>query len=292
MVEAEINGKDMLPEHWSLFLRCTICFGYLHDPHTLQCGHTFCKRHTACFNCRCLKRLAEIAQEDNADVHVRRLSLSCPTCRHPFPAKPVLTGRIRTCIVLKHMVELWRRECKMLASSSLVTLRSICTQTTDSTPSIDPDQMKASDSGYCEHEEFTVRIRPIQQYCEAVMKSVSESTEDIEPDPQDSIFPKATITHTTSVGLISNQQDSGSSDSESSSPTDNEVSSSSRSNTSMPEMFGHMNIPRSTFTRCTPGHLLLMLVWCMYSVIIVGVAEAFLPYIILFTLFFFLVILG
>lgn len=110
-------------------------------------------------------------------------------------------------------------------------------------------------------------------------------------DHQDSILPKTTITYTTSVGLISNQLDSVSS-SESSSPTDNEVDSSSRSNTSMPEMFGHMNIPRSAFLRWTPGNFLLMLVWGMYSVIIVGVAETFLPYIILFTLFFFLVILG
>ncbi|CAG5126730.1 unnamed protein product [Candidula unifasciata] len=286
MVEAEINFKNIFPEHWSLFLRCTICFGYLHDPHTLECGHTFCKR--------CLKRLAEIAQEDNVDVRVRRLSLSCPTCRHPFPAKPVLTGRICTCIVLKHMVELWKRECKLLASSSLVTLRSICTQTSDSTPGTDSDEVKASDSRCYEHEEFTVRIRPMDQYCEAVMKRVSESTEDIEPDPQDSIFPKATITYTASVGLITNHHENGPSDSESSSPTDNEASntSSSHSNASVPEIFGHMNIPRFTFTQCTPGHFLLMLVWCMYSVIIVGLAEAFLPYIILFTLFFFLVILG
>uniref|UniRef100_A0A0B6ZFR2 RING-type domain-containing protein n=1 Tax=Arion vulgaris TaxID=1028688 RepID=A0A0B6ZFR2_9EUPU len=169
MVEAEINFKNIIPEHWSLFLRCTICFGYLQDPHTLECGHTFCKR--------CLKRLGEIAQEDNVDVHVRRLSLSCPTCRHPFPAKPVLNNRICTCIVLKHMVELWKRECKMLASSSLMTLRSTCTQT-DSGVDADLHQVKVSDSSYYLQEEFTVRIRPMEQYCQAVMKRVSESTED------------------------------------------------------------------------------------------------------------------
>ncbi|CAL1529106.1 unnamed protein product [Lymnaea stagnalis] len=276
MVDTEINLKTV-HEHWSLFLRCTICFGYMQDPHTLECGHTFCKR--------CLKRLAEITREDNPDVRIRRLSLSCPTCRHPFPAKPTLTDRNCTCIVLKHMVELWRRECKLLASSSIIALRSTCTQTDE-----DSDETKKTAAPQELCEEFSVRFRPTDQYFEAVMKRVSESNDDIETDANDIVLPKTTIISTLSAAAALRDNNNISSDSESSVASENDTGNTS-SSASIPEMFGRMNLPRIAFTDCTPGRFLLMLVWCMYSVVIVGLAEAFLPYVILFTLFFFLVVL-
>ncbi|XP_059151118.1 uncharacterized protein LOC131937586 isoform X2 [Physella acuta] len=272
---------ETLPEHWSLFLRCTICFGYMQEPHTLECGHTFCKR--------CLKRLAEIGREDNPDVRVRRLNLSCPTCRHPFPAKPVLTDRICTCIILKQLVELWKKEYTLLAASSYLTQRSVCTQT-QSESNVDTVDVKLSGD---QHEEFVVSLHPSEQYCKALMKRVFESTDDA-PESHDVIIPKAVApTSTLSASAIVVHRDNISSDSESSVASENDSSntSTSHSTASIPEMFGRMNLPRITFTECTPGRFLLMLVWCMYSVVIVGLAEAFLPYIILFTLFFFLVVL-
>ncbi|GFR76321.1 tripartite motif-containing protein 65 [Elysia marginata] len=331
--EVELKAQPAIPEHWSLYLRCTICFGYFREPHTLVCGHSFCRR--------CLKRLAEIAKDDNPDVRLRRLSLPCPECRHPFPAKSVLLERVNTSIILKHLVDLWRRECFLLASSSSLTVRSICTQTLKSPVQLGtqvekteakPDDL-ASGSGVSDDflEEFTVRMRPLDRYCEAVMQMVSESTEDLEHDLlQEAIFSKSNgpgsgsilpglgPAHHLAVAIIGAHHhhyhhhigggiSDTSSDSDASSNTsivrraardrargdagrgsDNEVSS--LSSASIPDFFGRVSLfPQ--LEDFAPARLLLLLVWCMYSVVIVGLAQTFLPYVIIFTLFFFLVVL-
>lgn len=334
--ELDLKAQPALPEHWSLYLRCTICFGYFREPHTLACGHTFCRR--------CLKRLAEIAKDDNPDVRLRRLSLSCPECRHPFPAKPVFSERVSTCIVLKHLVDLWRRECLLLASSSSLTVRSICTQTQDATPAIETQTAPESAETEKEHpqkaltlgldedlqEEFSVRMRPLDSYCEAVMQRVSESTEDLEHDLlQEAIFSKGRDlgsgsilsglgpAHHLAVAIIgahhhhyrhhhANGNSDSSSDSDASSTnsvvrrgagrdrgdagrgSDNEISS--LSSASIPDIFARVNL-MPQLGDFAPARLLLLLVWCMYSVVIVGLAQTFLPYVIIFTLFFFLVVL-
>ncbi|RUS80308.1 hypothetical protein EGW08_011946 [Elysia chlorotica] len=328
MVEHDVDLKSQpaIPEHWSLYLRCTICFGYFREPHTLECGHSFCRR--------CLKRLAEIARDDNPDVRVRRLNLSCPECRHPFPARPVLLERVSTCIVLKHLVELWRRECLLLASSSSLTVRSICTQTRG--PAVDGGKDveglllggKTRGSGVdlasgpmlSEDlmEEFTVRMRPLDSYCQAVMQRVSESTEDLEHDLlQEALFSKGSertpqqlaaallAAHHHSHGHLGGSDTSSDSDGSSNTSmaarrgrgaggrgrsrgSDNDGSS--LSSVSIPDFFARVSL-LPQLGEFAPARLLLLLVWCMYSVVIVGLAQSFLPYVIIFTLFFFLVVL-
>ncbi|GFO15633.1 tripartite motif-containing protein 65 [Plakobranchus ocellatus] len=335
----ELKAQTSIPEHWSVYLRCTICFGYFREPHTLSCGHTFCKR--------CLKRLADIAREENPDVRMRRLSLTCPECRHPFPAKPVLLNRLSTCIVLKHLVDLWKRECFMLASSSALTVRSICTQTPKTDLAKGPDEKahepemksdvdaaKESGSSGDLHEEFTVRMRPLDRYCQAVMQKVSESTEDLEHDLlQESLLSKASepgggtgsvlsglgSAHHLAVAIIGahhhhyhHHHTTGSSDTSSDSEassissntrgrltagrsrgdagrnSDNEASS--LSSVSIPDMFARVSL-LPQLSSLAPARLLLLLVWCMYSVVIVNLAQSLLPYIIIFTVFFFLEVL-
>ncbi|XP_012935537.1 uncharacterized protein LOC101863785 [Aplysia californica] len=466
MVEADIKAETAL-DHWSQFLRCTICFSFLREPHTLVCGHTFCKK--------CLKRLAEIAKEDSPEIRLRRLSLPCPTCRHPFPAKPSLTGKARTSIVLKHMVELWAKECALLLSSAVIKVRSVSTQTrpdcaktrlvltkvepdgrltrsvgkrsgsdrtqagpdylqlskvdsgrtvpedvhvgpgdiqgnstskrtvsdepqttldrewtapdkghttsdgkkvnpvgvhtgpdgsqtwpvgervgtpdgsqmTSDDTQLGPDELKAGqdeegweDSPGGEETErqevvFAERIRPLDHYLEAIMKRVLEFSEDMEQDAIENnkasttsartsntaddpaiaattttttnpataaittTTTNTTTTTTPAAANISNDSNFSGSETDASSSSSSGSSNSggeadhSNSNASLTEVFGRLSVPRLTFrNECSPGRFLLMLVWCLYSVVIVGLAEAFLPYVILFTLFFFLVVLG
>ena len=70
--------------------------------------------------------------------------------------------------------------------------------------------------------------------------------------------------------------------------SDNEASS--LSSVSIPDIFGRVHL-LPQLGEFAPVRLLLLLVWCMYSVVIVGLAESFLPYVIIFTLFFFLIVL-
>ena len=37
------NSACNVGPHWSRHLKCLVCFGYMQQPHTLACGHTFCR---------------------------------------------------------------------------------------------------------------------------------------------------------------------------------------------------------------------------------------------------------
>ncbi|KAH9504794.1 hypothetical protein Btru_061967 [Bulinus truncatus] len=270
MVEPARQQK-VFSEHWSLFLRCTICLGYLQDPHTLSCGHTFCTR--------CLKKLAEVTQEENPDVTSRRLNLSCPTCRHSIPARRMLQSKTCTCIIVKQLVELWKKETLLLASSTICPLRSISTQTC-----MDKEPVIMEVNEIC--VKTTELPRYLQEYIEVIKQRVAEAKDEIEFDSQE----------VSQAKLLWSDVDGGRqrgnlvNDSDSSASSEYETST-SLSSASVPDIYTRMNLPRITFTECTPGRFLLMIIWSIYSVIIVGLAEAFLPYIILFTLFFFLLVL-
>ncbi|KAK0063939.1 tripartite motif-containing protein 61 [Biomphalaria pfeifferi] len=272
MVEPAQQPK-VFSEHWSLFLRCTICLGYLHEPHTLSCGHTFCTR--------CLKKLAEVTQEENPDVTIRRLKVSCPTCRHSIPAKKILQGKLSTCIILKQMIELWKKETMLLASSTICPLRTICTQTClDSEPAV--LEMNAV------YEKNTERPQHLEEYIDLIKQRVAEAKEEIEFDSQEFAYTKCACLWSDVDG--GRQRGNLSHDSDSSASSEYE-SSASLSSASVLDIYSRINLPQITAIDCTPGRFALMIIWCVYSVVIVGLAEAFLSYIILFTLFFFLIVL-
>jgi len=279
MVEADLKAENS-HEHWSQYLRCTICFNYLKDPHTLECGHTFCKK--------CLKRLAQIAKEDSPGVRLRKLGLSCPTCRHSFPAKPSLKGRIPTNIVLKHMVELWAKESQLFKNTAVVKLRSVTSQTeVDNVQAEGGQERQSVESEEPQEEVFTERTRPLEQYLESVLKTVLEYADEFEQDCIESN--KCRITPVNDSISEPSETDTSSSSSNDNSRVDTHQS---YSNISLNDVFSHFTIPGFSLSYSNAGRYLIMLIWCTYCVIIVGLAEVFLPYILIFTLFFFLLVLG
>jgi len=283
MVEADIKAESTL-EHWSQYLRCTICFSYLRDPHTLECGHTFCKS--------CLKRLAQIAKEDTPDIRVTKLGLPCPTCRHPFPAKPYLTGRASTSIVLRHMIDLWAKESKLLKVTSAVQYRSLPSQTDEeNSKSNDGDENKRSVENEISDIVFSERYGPLEHNTEFMFKKILEYADDFDPDSN--LYYKRDCNDIRNVTTALNDSISSGSDTDASNSSHGVDSARSFSNVTLSDVFNHLSIPAISISAfSSPGRFLIMFIWCTYCVVIVGLAQSFLPYIILFTLFFFLLVMG
>lgn len=169
-------------------------------------------------------------REDNLDVRRRHLQLFCPTCRHPFPAKPTLKGKVKTNIALKHMIELWEKECRMLNGSALVRMRSQATQTGTESPIMannddGSDISKENDIthakltteyGHCkegkglvafsEDLEVVDRVRPSKDYMDVLMKRVEEFLEECEGEaiekskPADTMEESMNLAHTLLLG--------------------------------------------------------------------------------------------
>ncbi|XP_060242078.1 tripartite motif-containing protein 43-like [Meriones unguiculatus] len=76
-------------------LTCPICLGFLTDPITISCGHSFCRA------CLCL------SGED------LQIPVDCPMCRHPSQQKD-----FRTNVVLKKLVSIARQDILMKYLSS------------------------------------------------------------------------------------------------------------------------------------------------------------------------------
>ncbi|KAK7102590.1 uncharacterized protein [Littorina saxatilis] len=262
--------QDAAVPHWSRHLKCQVCFGYLDRPHTLTCGHSFCRA--------CLLRMVQTARAANPDISVRYFRLACPSCRALFPASTMLRGRASTTFLVQNLVSDWKRERKRLQSSSTVTLRSISTQTANRKHRL--RRRKSPNLADLDlHEQFHVRLKLDDLYYRSMAASSSDSSEDQDstkpPPPQQPIErcpePSVNASETSTVSSVS-----------SSGP---EFTFGRRF-----EEFGH-HLGARQRNDWSPGRVLLMSVWCMYSMVVVGIAQPMLPYMVLITLFFLIIIL-
>ncbi|XP_025107326.1 uncharacterized protein LOC112572036 isoform X2 [Pomacea canaliculata] len=243
--------------HWSRHLKCQVCFGYLRKPVTLCCGHSFCRL--------CVIQLGQTTKALNPTVSLRFLKVSCPTCRTIFPASSILKGRVPASFLLQNLLADWRRERRR----TVVNRQCRLLQRKDSAQETQNLQ-----------EEFHLRWRPDEDYCKAMMSDInSESSDEAEQKAGDD---------------ADNRQDASSCETDSS-------SSSAVSSTRGVQLGGRRSRHRGAALRfrgsgrdCSewsPARVLLMSIWCMYSMVVVGLAQSMLPYMVLVTLLFLLVIL-
>ncbi|KAL8559210.1 hypothetical protein ACOMHN_048457 [Nucella lapillus] len=259
-------GADNTAVHWSRHLKCQVCFGYLRQPHTLGCGHSFCRI--------CLVRLGQTSRNASPDVSLRYLSLPCPTCRALFPASSILRAHASTSFLIHNLVSDWRKERKRMKSSSVITLRSICTQTANRTNRL--RRRKSPNVADLDmHEQFHKRLRLDDLYYRSMTANSSDSSEDMDvktappmemhPDPSINASETSTVSSVSSgPGYVFGRR--------------------------FQEFGQHMGTgPRPDWS---PGRVLLMSVWCVYSMVVVGIAQPMLPYMVLITLFFLVLILS
>lgn len=167
-----------------------------------------------------------------------------------------------------------------LRSMSTVTVRSICTQTVVNRQCRLLQRKDSAQETQNLQEEFHLRWRPDEDYCKAMMSDInSESSDEAEQKAGDD---------------ADNRQDASSCETDSS-------SSSAVSSTRGVQLGGRRSRHRGAALRfrgsgrdCSewsPARVLLMSIWCMYSMVVVGLAQSMLPYMVLVTLLFLLVIL-
>ena len=160
-----------------------------------------------------------------------------------------------------------------MQSDSTITLRSICTQTADR-----PHRLRYRKSPNVAdldmHEQFHVRLKHDDYYFRSMTEGNSDSSEELDAKPQQPIRAL---------------QDPSINESETSTVS----SASSGSGYVFGQRFadfGHHVTPGRR-PDWVPGRVLLMSVWCLYSMVVVGMAQPMLPYMVLITLFFLLIIL-
>ena len=165
--------------------------------------------------------------------------------------------------------------CFQMQSMSAVTLRSICTQTSNL-----PRRLRRRKSPNIAeldmHEQFHKRLRLDDYYFRSMTANSSDSSEDIDAKPQQPIVLRSEL-----------------------SVNESETSTaSSTASTGSGFVFGHRFYDlhhhagvRQRRLDWAPGRVFLISVWCMYSMVVVGIAQPMLPYMVFVTLFFLLIIL-
>ena len=181
-----------------------------------------------------------------------------------------------------HFSTLRKGTCFQMKTSATVSLRSICTQTPNLTRRLRRRRKSLNIADHDMHEQFHVRLRLDDYYFRSMTANSSDSSEDVDAanKPQQPIIepyppePSANASETSTASTAS-----------------------SRSGYVFGHRFydlGHHHVglgpPRRRFD-WAPGRVFLMSMWCMYSMVVVGIAQPMLPYMVFITLFFLLIIL-
>lgn len=150
-----------------------------------------------------------------------------------------------------------------------MTLRSICTQTATHQRRL---RRRKSPSPQDLHEEFHVRMRADDQFMRSLLNGNSDSSDEAESKVSQllemQIEPSVIDSDTSTISSIS----------------------SIRGFRLGGHRFADLGYSRRVHD-WSPGRVLLMSIWCMYSLVVVGLAQSLLPYMVLVTLFFLIIVL-
>ncbi|ESO84319.1 hypothetical protein LOTGIDRAFT_236294 [Lottia gigantea] len=246
--------------HWSRELICNVCLEYFTNPHTLHCGHSFC----LC----CVKRLALTARDFNCTSKLSKIKFRCPTCRYGTSVEPIIKQSVPVSYGLRDVVEGWKREKKQFCDENGVTdLRSIGTQTPsvyDATEVSEPDTFE--------------RLYPGVAYIKKAM-DVTES--------DDSSNDGATVMPKSSTSVETNSS-SHNPESESEWENFNNLDQ-PEADQDQPEA-AQENADNGLEILWSPGRVALTVFWFIYTITVSVVANGFLPYMLLYTLMFVLIL--
>ncbi|XP_046558346.1 LOW QUALITY PROTEIN: tripartite motif containing 13-like [Haliotis rubra] len=251
------------PRHWTNLLRCSVCFSYFHEPVTLFCGHTYCKG--------CMRRMAETMEENHPDVPQHRLRMWCPTCRHGVPARMFLRNDANISFVLQDLVEGWRAERSNIATSGQVLVHSTSTQTDNSSGR----QHRKSD--LVSTGESYLKLRSDIQYLQAAILSGDSDQSCGDTNDNQRV-------HARNSTSESNLRAFKEFDDLEDEPYDE------------PEIEdeGHdageeVRVERRRL-QWSPSKTLMVIVWVTYTIVIMMVAVNFLPYMIMYSVLFVVII--
>ncbi|XP_046354436.1 postreplication repair E3 ubiquitin-protein ligase rad18-like [Haliotis rufescens] len=251
------------PRHWTNLLRCSVCFSYFHEPVTLFCGHTYCKG--------CMRRMAETMEENHPDVPEHRLRMWCPTCRHGVPAQMFLRNDANISFVLQDLVEGWRAERSNIATSGQVMVHSRSTQTDN------PSRTHHRKPEVVSKDESYLKLRSDIQYLQAAILSGDSDQSCGDTNDNQRVYAR----NSTSESNLADIQEFDDLNDE---PVDDLENEGEGHDAGQP-----VRVERGR-PGWSPTRTLMVIVWATYTIVIMMVAVNFLPYMILYSVLFMVII--
>ncbi|XP_060063825.1 E3 ubiquitin-protein ligase RNF135-like [Ylistrum balloti] len=263
----ESETPQSLDRLWYKSLKCCICLDYYNNPHTLKCGHSFC--------ISCLGRLARNAVDQHPGSNPNQIKLHCPTCRRPLSAKNIRKGKLTVNYSLQEFVENWLSEQSTIRTQT-IQVRSVASQSADEGSDEEDNNEEVS------RTEF--REVPLRNLLPAMSSSeVDNITSHVEQR-------RARVTF--SCGSTSDESD---------------ASFTTARDSQLVAQHAVQNLPVFSFTsilshflqdicgvvsdviRC-PNRSVMAVVWSGYTFSIMLISSGFFPYMLLYSVLFFLIL--
>ncbi|XP_033746480.1 E3 ubiquitin-protein ligase RNF135-like [Pecten maximus] len=252
---------------WYKYLKCSICLEYYCNPHTLKCGHSFC--------ISCLGQLERNGREQNPGTNPNQIKLRCPTCRSPLSAKSIRKRKLTVNYTLQEFVENWLNEQRTIRTRT-VHVRSVASQSADEGSEGEDNEEEVSRT---EYGEVSVRHH-LPRMSNSEVDTIVNQVEQRRARP------------TSSCGSTSDESDASFTTTQ-----DNQLER--RHPVQTLPVFSFTSLLKHFLTdicgvvsdviRC-PNRSVMAVVWSGYTLSIMLISSGFFPYMLLYSILFFLIL--
>ncbi|XP_021347612.1 uncharacterized protein LOC110446677 isoform X2 [Mizuhopecten yessoensis] len=225
----------------------------------------------------CLGHLARNAGEHNPGLNPNQVKLHCPTCRRPLSAKNIRKRQLTVNYCLQEFVENWLSEQSVIRTQT-VQVRSVASQSADEGSEEEGDNEEVSRTEYGEV--------PVRQLLPVMSSS--------EVDTINNQVERRRVRATSSCGSTSEESDASFT-----TTRDNQLEQQQQNVVQSMPVFSFTSILRhiamdvcgvvSDVVRC-PNRSVMAVVWSGYTFSIMLISSGFFPYMILYSVLFFLIL--